>query len=363
MVKIALVGPGLVGSEVISQIANAGLRRGAPKFSVIGIINSKRMVLNLNSINLSSWQSDLSNSADAADLDKFIQIISQPSNGHVVVVDCTSSDFVAKKYPAWLELGLHLVTPNKKGFSGDIGLFKKLKELSSSGTRRPLVYHESTVGAGLPIISTLNDLVRTGDEIVKIEGIFSGTLSYLFNNFSSASIASPQKFSNIVTVAKDSGYTEPDPRDDLNGMDVARKVVILGRVAGVDLSTETLEIENIVPEQLRSEPSADVFMTKLPQFDDHFQKLNLDARKNGKVLRYVGLVDVQNPTNSSVKLSEYNESHPFATLKGSDNIISFITKRFPNGLIIRGAGAGASVTAFGIFSDILKIEDITSYSS
>ncbi|KAJ2129771.1 Homoserine dehydrogenase, partial [Coemansia sp. RSA 921] len=151
-----------------------------------------------------------------------------------------------------------------------------------------------------------------------------------------------------------SGYTEPDPRDDLNGMDVARKVTILGRVAGYELSTNTLPVENIVPEELRSVSTADEFMARLPEFDEHFKKLNDEALASGSVLRYVGMVDGVN-NQSSVKLARYPLDHPFASLKGSDNIIAFTTERFPNPLIVQGAGAGAAVTAFGIFSDLIKV--------
>ena len=179
-------------------------------------------------------------------------------------MDCTSSDEIAKNYPFILK-SFHLVTPNKKGiacaignltififkgFSGSLELWEAIKSSSSENSK--FAFHESTVGAGLPILSTLNDLVLTGDKVIKIEGIFSGTLSYIFNNYSQLGSHSGKLFSEIVKQAKELGYTEPDPRDDLNGMDVARKVVILGRVAGIPLSIDTLSIENIVPSELRN---------------------------------------------------------------------------------------------------------------
>ncbi|KND01989.1 homoserine dehydrogenase [Spizellomyces punctatus DAOM BR117] len=340
--NLAIIGPGLVGSEFISQVAKT------PYIKLIAIANSTRMLLHQTGTSATTWKADLTASQTATDLKALIDHAAarQPC----VVVDCTSSEAVATSYPEWLDKGLHVVTPNKKAFSGDLGLWKKITE-----NKKSLVYHESTVGAGLPILSTLKDLVETGDEIVRIEGIFSGTLSYIFNNFSSTAGSSGQ-FSKTVTVAKELGYTEPDPRDDLNGMDVARKVVILGRVAGIDLDLSTLPVENIVPEALRGVPTADEFMSKLPTFDDHFEQLNQAALKENSVLRYVGLVDPNG--NSSVKLMKYPASHPFASLKGSDNIIAFTTKRFPNPLIVQGAGAGAAVTAFGMFADVLKIARI-----
>ncbi|KAJ2787284.1 Homoserine dehydrogenase [Coemansia interrupta] len=357
MLSVAIVGPGLVGGALIEQLVAYSK---SPRFSslpiaIVGLINSKKMAISTSfaSADLDSWKDNvLGSSAVPADLTSFVnQLSALPAP--VALVDCTSSDSVAEQYPEWLSKGLHIVTPNKKGFSNDYGLFKKIQQLSS-GSEGPSVYHEATVGAGLPVLSTLNDLVRTGDKIIKIEGIFSGTLSYLFNNFSVPGAAS--SFSECVSVAKASGYTEPDPRDDLNGMDVARKVTILGRVAGLDIGTDTLPVENIVPEALRSVATADEFMSRLPEFDGHFKELNEQALASGSVLRYVGMVDGQG-NQSGVKLARYALDHPFASLKGSDNIIAFTTERFPNPLIIQGAGAGAAVTAFGIFSDIIKIAE------
>ncbi|KAJ2248635.1 Homoserine dehydrogenase [Coemansia sp. RSA 454] len=356
MLNVAIVGPGLVGSALIQQLVahSQSSRFGRLPIAVIGIINSKKMAVSSTPFavgDLSEWKTKiLGDSASAADLMQFGSSLAA-LKGPTAVVDCTSSDAIAELYPLWLSKGLHVVTPNKKAFSNDISLFRKIQELTASPTG-PSIYHEATVGAGLPVLSTLNDLVSTGDKIVKVEGIFSGTLSYLFNNFSIP--GATQKFSECVAVAKASGYTEPDPRDDLNGMDVARKVTILGRVAGYELSTNTLPVENIVPEELRSISTADEFMARLPEFDEHFKKLNDEALASGSVLRYVGMVDGVN-NQSSVKLARYPLDHPFASLKGSDNIIAFTTERFPNPLIVQGAGAGAAVTAFGIFSDLIKV--------
>ncbi|KAI9204535.1 homoserine dehydrogenase-domain-containing protein [Polychytrium aggregatum] len=362
MVNIAIVGPGLVGAELISQLRAYNQLAHSAKLPVIAISNSKKMLLTTPAKCATALTGDWTVAPDvvAADLTRVAQhaVQHQPC----VIVDCTSSDSVAALYPSWLKLGLHVVTPNKKGFSGSLSLFKEIKALTApkAGHRYPLAYHEATVGAGLPIISTLTDLISTGDHIEKIEGIFSGTLSYIFNNFSTTGDASTPKFSEIVAIAKAKGYTEPDPRDDLNGMDVARKVVILGRVAGQELSLESLEVENIVPPELRSISTSEEFMEKLPLFDDHFAALNQSARESGSVLRLVGTVIPGG--QSSVKLVRYDASHPFASLKGSDNIIAFTTKRFPSPLIVQGSGAGAAVTAHGIFSDILRINAITSYA-
>ncbi|KAI8891742.1 homoserine dehydrogenase-domain-containing protein [Globomyces pollinis-pini] len=344
--NIALIGPGLVGKEFLQQIKAFQSKSSKLSLNVIGVMSSRFMKLSENGLT----DFDLSN-ATKANTSEFINFAK--AHTPCVIVDCTSSDEIAALYPTFLD-SVHLVTPNKKGFSGNINLFESI--IKTSKESNTFAHHEATVGAGLPIISTLQDLVATGDEIVKIEGIFSGTLSYIFNRFSQIG-GEELLFSEVVGQAKELGYTEPDPRDDLNGMDVARKVVILGRVTGLKLSTDTLAIENIVPNALRAIPDANTFMAQLPNFDNYFADLNREALKENSVLRYVGVVDPKGA--SSVALKRYPSSHPFASLKGSDNIIAFTTKRFPNPLIVQGAGAGAAVTAFGMFSDILKIARTT----
>ncbi|KAI8341691.1 homoserine dehydrogenase-domain-containing protein [Chlamydoabsidia padenii] len=356
MVNIGIVGVGLVGSELLAQLKVTGAKR----LNVVGMTTSKKMVVSNTSytgLDLTEWKKNLQEQGVEANLGVFAKYLSDAPD-HGIIVDCTASDSVAELYPSWLELGLSVVTPNKKGFSGPLTLYRSIQSLAGNlnGTgKAPFAYYESTVGAGLPVLNTLSDLVLTGDKVEKIEGIFSGTLSFLFNNFSSLSGGNKGSFSENVKVAKELGYTEPDPRDDLNGMDVARKVTICGRLAGVDLDLTTLPVENIVPGPLQTVASAEEFMAKLPEYDDHFTKLNEEAKKDNQVLRCVGLVDVKGG-QSGVKLLRYPGSHPFASLQGSDNIIKFTTEYFPNGLIIQGAGAGAAVTSFGIFSDILKIQ-------
>jgi len=359
MVNIGIVGCGFVGSELIAQL-NA-TRSHLKKLKVVAIANIDTMQLSDKSytpLPLTNWEADLYKSGLKPDLNAFIKYMAG-SPDHAVIVDCTASEAIANMYPSWLRQNLSIVTPNKKAFSGPLPLFREISALSANYSGKgvtPMTYHESTVGAGLPVLSTLVDFVKTGDEVIKIEGIFSGTLSYLFNNFSSvAEPAVKGTFSQIVKIAKDLGYTEPDPRDDLNGLDVARKVTICGRLAGLELDLTTLAIENIVPESLRTCPTADDFMAKLPAFDAHFTKLNEEAKRENKVLRYVGIVDPKG--GSGVKLVKYDTNHPFAGLQGSDNIIKFTTKYFPNGVIVQGAGAGGPPTAYGIFSDLLKIQE------
>lgn len=251
-----------------------------------------------------------------------------------------------------------MVTPNKKGFSDDISLWKDI--FASAAEGKALVYHESTVGAGLPVLSTLKDLVATGDQVTRIEGVFSGTLSFLFNTFAPASGSSSAQWSTVVAQAKELGYTEPDPRDDLNGMDVARKLTILARIAGLEVSKpDSFPIESLIPDELASLPSSaegiSEFMTRLPQFDAQMSNIKDAAEKQGKVVRYVGSIDV---TQKEVKvgLQYFDKDSAIAGLKGSDNIISFYTQRYgANPLIVQGAGAGGDVTAMGVSADLIKV--------
>lgn len=270
-----------------------------------------------------------------------------------VLVDNTSSQDVADKYPLFLSRGVSIVTPNKKAFSGSYKLWQDIfAAASGSGAK---VYHESSVGAGLPVISTLKDLVDTGDEVTKVEGVFSGTMSFLFNSFAPTS-GSGGKWSAEVKKAKELGYTEPDPRDDLNGLDVARKLTILARLAGLPVESPTsFPVQSLIPKELESVSSGDEFLQRLPEFDSQMEETKSAAEKEGKVVRYVGSIDVATK-QVKVGLEKFDRSHPIAALKGSDNIISFYTKRYgSNPLIIQGAGAGGDVTAMGVTSDLLKV--------
>jgi homoserine dehydrogenase len=293
----------------------------------------------------------------------------------VILVDNTSDQELANAYPEILRKGISIVTPNKKAFSGSYDHWEDIfTAASSSGA---LVYHESTVGAGLPVISTLKDLVETGDEVIKIEGVFSGTMSFLFNSFCPIG-GGGGKFSAEVKKAKELGYTvgdsghfqiqhltlslsqEPDPRDDLNGLDVARKLTILARIAGLPISSPTsFPVQSLIPKPLESAKSGDEFLAGLSKFDDDMETLKKDAAAYGKVLRYVGSIDVATK-KVEVKIEKVENTHPIAALKGSDNIISLSTKRYgANPLIVQGSGAGGEVTAMVNFPWYRRRRDMT----
>lgn len=260
--------------------------------------------------------------------------------GKCILVDNTSSQEVADSYPSFLKNGINIVTPNKKAFSGTLGLWRDIftAAYSAKNPSGGLIYHESSVGAGLPVISSIRDLVETGDTIVKIEGVLSGTMSFLFNSFAPVE-GQGGKFSAEVRKAQEMGFTEPDPREDLNGLDVARKLVILARIAGLDVEgTSAFPVQSLIPKELE-EASKDEFLAHLGDHQDPWMdRVKKDAEEEGRVVRYIGTVDVEKK-ELRVGLEQFEKGHPIAALKGSDNIFGFHTKRYgDNPLVIQGAG-------------------------
>lgn len=357
-VYIGIIGAGGVGKAFLSQLAALSTRRPSPKLVLCYISTSKKSLYHADytPLNISSAIDELaSNSVGAPpQLPKVVEYLSSvPTGSKAVVVDNTSSQDVADAYPLFLRAGVSIVTPNKKAFSGSYSLWQDI--FNSAATSGAKVYHESSCGAGLPVISTLNDLVDTGDQVTRIEGVFSGTMSFLFNSFAPTQ-GTGGKWSAEVKKAKELGYTEPDPRDDLNGLDVARKLTILARLAGLPVESPTsFPVQSLIPAELESVSSGDEFLERLPGFDAQMEEVKTSAEKEGKVVRFVGSIDV-GAGRVKVGLEKFDQSHPIAALKGSDNIISFYTKRYgSNPLIVQGAGAGADVTAMGVTSDLIKV--------
>jgi aspartokinase/homoserine dehydrogenase 1 len=348
-VSIGLIGPGSVGSALLDQLASAAasLRQ---KFNldlrVRAIGGSKRMLLDEHHVELHEWR-NLLGAGREMQLDKMVDHVQADYLPHAVLIDCSASQTVADRYAGWLKRGIHVITPNKRAHSGPIGYYEDLKRLSR--TSRTHFLYEATVGAGLPVIQTLKDLVETGDEIRSISGIFSGTLAYLFNLFDGT-----RPFSEIVREARARGYTEPDPRDDLSGMDVARKAVILAREAGLVLELSDIEVESLAPAAL-ARASVDEFLERLSDFDAPMAERVKQAQRSGQVLRYVADVDVRAGA-AKVRLQSFAPDHPFANISLTDNIVQFVTGRYcDNPLIVRGPGAGPAVTAAGIFADLLRL--------
>jgi aspartokinase/homoserine dehydrogenase 1 len=348
-ISVGIVGLGQIGKTFLKQVfdrKNLLHKKYSLDIRVRGVCNSKQMVFSERGFNESEIP-DLnadSRVSKKLDLHEFAQTIKSENIPHSVLIDCSASNDIADNYQTWLAQGHHVITPNKKAGSGPYVRYQNIKNVGHQNERQFL--YEATVGAGLPILSTLIDLIQTGDEILKIEGILSGTLSYIFTEF-----AKGGNFSTIVTAAKNKGYTEPDPRDDLNGLDFARKMVILARETGVELNLGDVEIESLVPVEIKDLKSIEEFMTALPRFD---QLMNDKKNNANTTLRYLGSYDAKTK-KVSVGLKAIARDHPFASLQGSDNIIAFTTKRYQNPLIVQGPGAGPEVTAGGIFADLLRL--------
>jgi homoserine dehydrogenase len=353
-IYLAVVGVGGVGTAFLSQISSLP---SPPTLIFLSRTTKQLYSSDRAPIPYSSATSDLSSSTSPLkSLDEIAHYLSK-APGPAVLVDNTSSQDVAEAYPEFLRNGVSIVTPNKKAFSSTTQLWDDIFSAVAKSNGKALVYHESSVGAGLPVISSLKDLIATGDSVTRIEGVFSGTMSFLFNSFAPVEEnGAGGKWSKIVAQAKDAGYTEPDPRDDLNGMDVARKLTILARLAGLKISGPTgFPVQSLIPKELESAKSSAEFMEKLPQFDGEMEGYKEEAKKQGKVVRYVGSVDV-GKGDVKVGLEMVDVGTPIAALKGSDNLICFYTKRYgANPLVIQGAGAGGEVTAMGVTSDMIKV--------
>lgn len=348
--SIGLIGPGIIGKTLISQIQELQekiIKDSQLDLRIRGICNSKNMLLDKTRLDVNKWEENFKSSTLKANLEEFANHIHADHIPHSVIIDCTASETVAEHYCDWLEKGIHIITPNKKASSANIKSYNNLQ--NTLRENNSFYFYEATVGAGLPIISTLKDLIETGDEILKIEGIFSGTLSHIFNELNVNT-----KFSDIVSDAKQRGFTEPDPRDDLSGMDVARKVVILAREAGYSVDLTQIPIESLIPSDFPENLTIDEFMQKLPSLDDSIKRLVIKADEIDSVIKYVGSIDKDG--NASVGIKSYSKDHPFARLTGTDNIIAFTTQRyFKQPLIVQGPGAGPEVTAAGVFADLLRL--------
>jgi aspartokinase/homoserine dehydrogenase 1 len=346
--SIGLIGPGTVGRVLLAQLATQIERLRALNLDlrVRGIAGSTRMLLAETSVDLDHWADALATDGVPLDLEKFANHCRADYIPHTVIIDCTASADVAANYQAWLGRGIHIVTPNKKANSGPLPYYRALQEARRAAGTHYL--YEATVGAGLPVIQTLRDLRETGDDITRIEGIFSGTLAYLFNVFDGS-----ETFSSIVRAAKLKGYTEPDPRDDLSGMDVARKLIILGREMGLTLEMSDVEVTGLVPPALAN-ASVDEFMARLPEFDAGMATLLAKAKAKQQVLRYVGRIEADG--KATVGLTHLDAKHAFANIALTDNVVRFATRRYcDNPLIVQGPGAGPEVTAGGVFADLLRL--------
>ena len=375
-IAVGVVGTGLVGSELLQQIegckkqlADQGLEITVASISKTKpdadgerqpwMLCDEEEGCSLKDVEAAMDDPDAGEAGDFLKMADFLKSVTP----NAIMVDATASDAVSDYYPKWLEKGVHVVTPNKKAGSGDLKRWRACKKaMADTGA---MWGDETTVGAGLPILNVLRtDLVGTGDKVKTIEGIFSGTLSYIFNTYKPG-----MKFSDVITDAKEKGFTEPDPRDDLSGTDVARKVTILARACGVEVDLDDVPVDSLVPASLQSwapkegEVLADAFIKEMEAFDAEKEAQIKKATEAGNCLRFVGVVDLtaknmmgMSSPSVKVELKEYPLSHPFAGTQFADNICAFSTERYaPQPLVVQGPGAGAAVTAAGIFADVIKV--------
>jgi bifunctional aspartokinase / homoserine dehydrogenase 1 len=349
LLNIFLVGTGLIGNALVNMIKDQFeklARENLLEVSVIAVANSTKMLFEEDGLSLPSSIADMKERGESMNMASFVDRMISLNKPNSIFVDCTSSEVVTDCYAAILEANISIVTPNKKANSGS---FHKYRELRSVAFRRGVkFFYETNVGAGLPVINTLNDLLLSGDRVISIEGVLSGTLNFIFSAF-----VEGKKFSDVVKEAKVKGYTEPDPRDDLSGMDVARKILILSRETGLALELQDIEVQNLVPEDCRGDMTPDDFFRALEKHDKAFDSLRAQAAAKKARLRYKA--ELQNGT-VKVHLGSVDEHHPFYSLSGSDNIILLTTERYHDRpMVIRGPGAGATVTAAGVFADIIRI--------
>ena len=345
---LAVVGVGNIGSALLQQLKQQRhylLSRGFD-VTVVALANSRRFVVSPAGVDLAHWKKALGASRSPMSPEAFADRIAALELTNAALVDCTANPSIVDAYPAFIDANLHIITPNKRANALPWRRYAALME--QMATRQKHFFYEANVGAGLPIMSTLRDLIASGDEILKIEGILSGTLSYLFNNFDGR-----VPFSSLVREAHRLGFTEPDPRDDLSGQDVARKLLILAREIGLRMELDEVKVDSLVPRPLRRGPFSDRFFSALAKYDGDIAARVASARRRGAVLRYVGVLE---HGRARAGLKEFPRDHPVASAKGSDNVIAFTTKRYRRTpLVVQGPGAGADVTAMGVFSDILKL--------
>lgn len=348
-VHIFLAGTGLIGKTLLNQVHDQFEKLSEDnrlEVRINGMANSKKMLFDEQGLSLVNAVETLKEKGEPMDLEAFFEKMSNMNLPSSIFVDCTSSEDVAGLYERILDSNIGIVTPNKKANSGSQQVYQKLKKTARQRGVRFL--YETNVGAGLPVINTLNDLLLSGDKVIRIEAVLSGTLNFIFSSFNGT-----KSFTEIVKEAKEKGYTEPDPRDDLSGTDVARKILILSRECGLSLELADIPIQNLVPQDCQELATTEEFLSALQKHDAAFESLRAQAEARQEKLRYQAIFE-----NGKVKveLKTVNSSHPFYSLSGSDNIILLTTERYhERPMVIRGPGAGAEVTAAGVFADIIRI--------
>lgn len=349
--NVFLLGIGTVGSNLLQQLAKQQpklMKEKHLKIKLAGVANTKKMAFQRDGLEMSAYKEILKDSEKKSAIHEFVQEMKGMNIYNSVFIDCTASEDVAKYYLEILQSNISIVTANKVAASSDYDYYISLKNMAKEKGVKFLF--ETNVGAGLPIINTLNDLVNSGDKVLKIEAVLSGTLNFIFNT-----ISSEIPLSKTIRMAKDLGYSEPDPRIDLSGVDVARKILILARESGYPLEMEDITIERFVPSEM-FEGSLNEFWERLPDLDSSFEEKRKVTEAGNKKWRFVAQYE---NGKALVGLQKVDSRHPFYDLEGSNNLVMYTTERyheFP--MLIKGYGAGASVTAAGVFADLIKVSNI-----
>lgn len=347
-VHVLVIGKGTIGGKLLEQFGESESRLEKEhnlRLHVVGIADSKRIIFHEDGLSLSKWKKQLANSKEKVSATTVSKHLEESRLANTIIVDATSNEEIAKQYPEWLAKGISVVTPNKKACTMPQNFYDKLQEVVRR--RNSYYLYETCVGAGLPVISTLQDLIDSGDKVISIEAMLSGTLGYLFSE-----LENDMSFSQVVRAALKLGYTEPDPRDDLSGMDVARKLLILARKTGERCSLEQVKVEPLLPRKFY-QGTIEQFLKRVEDLDSEYSNKVQAAAKKGNVLRYIGRIA---NGKCKVELSSVPKNSPFGSLQGGDNLVIFTTERYRNNpLIVRGPGAGPDVTAGGVFADVLKV--------
>ncbi|MBQ4838729.1 bifunctional aspartate kinase/homoserine dehydrogenase I [Pseudoalteromonas luteoviolacea] len=346
-IDLFLLGCGLVGKELIKQLEKqqGWLAKRNIKLNLYGVSNSKQCFLSKEGVDFEQWPSQLKQSEAGFDLNTLEQFVKVNHLINPVIVDCSSSEQLADQYANFLNAGFHVVAANKKANTGDMAYYHQLKNAAQRSGRKFL--YETNVGAGLPVLDNLQLLFGAGDELLSFNGILSGSLSYMFG-----AIEDGLSLSEATAKAKQNGFTEPDPRDDLSGTDVARKLLIIAREAGLDLELNDIQVEPVVSEEFAQGSSVDEFMARLPELDGAFSDRVQSAASEGKKLRYVGSIQ---DGKCKVGIEAVDASHALFDIRDGENALAILSQYYqPKPFVIRGYGAGAEVTAAGVFADILK---------
>ncbi len=348
-INLFMIGTGLIGSTLINQIHQKTLflkNKYNLEIRFIGLANSKKMIFDRDEISLKSWKEKLRRSHSRMVLSEFVKKMTRINLPNSVFIDCTASDNVIKKYREILNSNISIATPNKKANTSSYKFYELIRQ--SALKHNVKFMYNTNVGAGLPIINTIKDLISNGNRILKIEGILSGSLNYIFDSFKKG-----KSFTKVIREAKQKGYTEPDPRDDLNGSDVARKLLILARETGLRIELKDIQVENLVPVPARKTKSIKRFFNLMLQYDKYFESKRMKAESEGKVLKYVAKLE---NNKAKVGLELIDKEHFFYSIKGNENILLITTEHYKDSpLVIKGPGAGADVTAAGVFADIIRI--------